>query len=173
MVTFKASILQFAEQGEKTGWQYISVPAKLAEQLLPGNKKAFRVKGKLDSYAISAVSLLPMGGGDFILAFNAGMRKGTGKQKGASLQVKLELDQQPLQLNKELMDCLADEPPALAFFKTISGGYQRYFSNWVDSAKTTATRTKRIATAVNALSQKMNFQEMIRATKKARKDLLG
>jgi len=33
-------------------------------------KKAFRVKGKLDAYEYKAVSLIPMGEGDFIMAVN-------------------------------------------------------------------------------------------------------
>src|SRR5947208_3349524 len=77
MVEYTMVILKFDEQGEKTGWTYIEVPADIAQQLKPGNKKSFRVKGKLDNYAIKKVALLPMGEGNFIMPFNAGMRKGT------------------------------------------------------------------------------------------------
>ena len=42
MVKFTTSILKFKEQGEKTGWTYIDVPAKIAEQLKPNNKKSFQ-----------------------------------------------------------------------------------------------------------------------------------
>jgi hypothetical protein len=48
MIKFTATLLQFQEQGEKTGWTYIQVPLAMAQQLKPGNKKVFRVKGKLD-----------------------------------------------------------------------------------------------------------------------------
>jgi hypothetical protein len=47
MVQFTAIIKRFGQQGEKTGWTYIEVPAAMAEQLVPGNRKSFRVKGKL------------------------------------------------------------------------------------------------------------------------------
>lgn len=46
MIDYTTIILQFAEQGEKTGWTYIEIPADLAQQIKPGNKKSFRVKGK-------------------------------------------------------------------------------------------------------------------------------
>ena len=38
MITFSAILLRFAEQGEKTGWTYIEVPAVIAQKLKPGNK---------------------------------------------------------------------------------------------------------------------------------------
>jgi hypothetical protein len=41
MVQFTTVIQQFAEQGEKTGWSYITVPHDIAEQLKPG--KFFRL----------------------------------------------------------------------------------------------------------------------------------
>ena len=78
-LTFEAIINKFDNQGEKTGWRYIEIPPVLAQQLFPGNKKSFRVKGLLDGHVIKGVALLPMGDGDFILPINATMRKGTKK----------------------------------------------------------------------------------------------
>lgn len=166
MVEFTTVLKQFGEQGEKTGWTYIEIPADIAQAMKPGNKKSFRVKGKLDKYAISQVALLPMGGGIFIMAINAGMRKGIGKKKGAMVKVKLEEDKKGFQFNKDFIDCLADEPAAKAFFETLAGSHQRYFSKWIDSAKTEQTKTKRIAWAVTALSKKQGYSEMIRSHNK-------
>jgi hypothetical protein len=171
MVQFTATILQFASQGEKTGWSYIEVPADIAQKLKPGNKKSFRVTGKLDGYAIKNVALMPMGGGSFILPVNAEMRKGTGKRKGAMLKVQLKAETKAQEISSELMDCLADEPKALAFFKTLTPGHQRYFSNWIDSAKTVPTKSKRIAQAVSGLAKGFGYGEMIRSLKKERDEL--
>lgn len=74
MVQFTATIAQFAAQGEKTGWTYIVVPADVAEQMNPGVRKSYRVKGKLDAHPIKSVAILPMGGGEFIMPLNASMR---------------------------------------------------------------------------------------------------
>jgi hypothetical protein len=134
MIDFTATLKQFAEQGEKTGWTYFEVPSDLAQRLKPGNKKSFRVKGKLDNYKITGVSLLPMGGGVFIMAVNASMRKGIAKKKGAMIRVRLEEDKNEFRFNKDFMDCLEDEHAAIAFFKTLPGSHQRYFSKWIDSA---------------------------------------
>lgn len=163
MVQFTTTILQFAEQAEKTGWTYILVPPDIAEQLKPGWKKSFRVKGKLDSHSIKGVALLPHGGGNFIMAINADMRRGIKKRKGAMLKVQLQEDKTPLQLSPELMECLTDEPRALAFFNTLARSHQAYFSKWIESAKTEATKTKRIAQAVNGLSRKLGYGELIRS----------
>lgn len=166
MVQYTTTVHKFEKQGEKTGWTYIEVPADIAQQLKPGNKKSFRVKGKLDSYKITGVSLLPMGGGSFIMALNAGMRKGIGKRQGAILKVQLEEDKKGYQLNKDFLECLRDEPKALKVFEALPKSFQNYYSKWIESAKTEPTRTKRIALAVSTLAKGMSFPEMVRSQQK-------
>ena len=162
MVKFTCTILKFEKQGEKTGWTYIEVPADLAQKLKPGNKREFKVKGKLDNFKISRVSLIPMGGGRFIMPINAGMRKEIGKRHGAMLNVQLVADNSEFVFNKDFMDCLDFEPAAKEHFTTLTGSHQRYFSKWIDSGKTEPTKTKRIAMAVNALAKKWGYPEMLR-----------
>ncbi|MGZ3838283.1 MAG: YdeI/OmpD-associated family protein [Flavisolibacter sp.] len=170
MISFATTILKFDQQGEKTGWTYISVPGALAQKLKQGNKKSFRVKGWLDAFPIKGVALIPMGGGDFIMALNASMRKGIRKQKGAVVQVVLEEDEEELKLSPDLMVCLADEPAALTQFRRLPKGHQRYFSNWVESGKTAPTKAKRIAHAIRFLSEGKNFGEMLRAIRQEKED---
>ncbi len=170
MIRFTTKILQFGEMGEKTGWSYIRIPAALAEKLIPGNKKSFRVKGRLDGLAIEKMALLPMGEGDFILALKASIRKSIRKQKGDSLRVELEVDKAVIKPPKDLMECLADEPEAQAYFKTLPKSHQNYFGNWVREAKTEGTRTKRLASVVMAMTRRQNFGEMLRARAEDRED---
>jgi len=166
MVKFTATINRFEKQGEKTGWTYFEVPPDLAQQLKPGNKREFKVKGKLDAHPIKRVSLFPMGGGRFILVLNAALRKATGKKRGAMLKVELAVDSSEFVFNKDFMECLKDEPAAGSFFQSLTGSHQRYFSKWIDDAKTEPTRIKRITMAVNALAKKWGYPEMLRAQKK-------
>jgi hypothetical protein len=166
MVQFNATIKKFDSQGEKTGWTYIEIPAAIAQKLNSNNKKGFRVKGKLDDYAFSMIALLPMGGGDFIMALNAAMRKGIGKQKGAVIKVKMEVDTNEIKPPEELIECLQDEPEAFKYFKSLPKGRQNYFTNWINSAKTDPTKAKRIAATLNALNKKWDFGQMMRAMKK-------
>lgn len=150
--------------GEKTGWHYIEVPADIAEKLNPADKKSFRVKGNLDGHPIKGVSLIPMGGGKYILALNATIRKGIRKAKGAMLKVQLAVDK-PYELLPELVECLNDEPDAKAFFNNLPRSHQNYFSKWIESAKTEATRARRIAMTVDAASKRWGYSQMIRDSK--------
>jgi len=170
MINFTTTILKFEQQGEKTGWTYITIPAKIAVQLQPDSKKSFRVKGKLDEHPIQGVALVPMGGGDYIMALNGDLRKAIGKRKGATITVQLAVDTVPYQINIAFMECMEDEPASLHYFKSLPMAHQHYFSKWVESAKTEPTKVKRIAQAVSALARKMGYPEMIRA-KKSEKDL--
>lgn len=160
-------MLQFDDQGEKTGWTYIEVPADLAQQLKPGNKKSFRVKGMLDGFPIKAVALMPMGEGNFIMAINADMRKGIHKRAGAMLQVSLEVDNNTeVIVPDDLQECFAYEPEGQAYFNALPEGHRRYFVNWINSAKTEPTRATRIANTITAMINKWNYGQMIRAMKK-------
>jgi Domain of unknown function (DUF1905)/Bacteriocin-protection, YdeI or OmpD-Associated len=162
MIRFTATIKKFGSKGEKTGWTYFEVPVDIAQELKPDNKKEFKVKGKLDKYTIKRISLIPMGGGLFIMALNADMRKAIGKKEGAILEVQLSEDKSDFVFNADFMECLKDEPAAENYFQSLTGSHQRYFSKWIDSAKTDATRTKRIVMAVNALARGWGYPEMIR-----------
>ncbi len=162
MVDFITTILQFAEKGEKTGWSYIEIPVDIAQQLIPGNKKSFMVKGRLDQYKFEGMNLLPMGGGIFIMALNATLRKKIHKGKGAMLRVRLEVDTRPFQVPAWMIECLEDEPMAQARFLKLPKSHQNYYIKWIESAKTEPTRVKRIAQVVTSFIKGLNFAEMMR-----------
>jgi hypothetical protein len=170
VVQFTTTIKRFQQQAEKTGWTYIEIPVALGEKLMPGNKKGFRVKGYLDDYAFSGISLLPMGRGNFILTLNGTVRKKIRKTKGDKVNVKMEVDLKPLLPPSELMECLEDEPEALARFKDLTKSHQNYFTNWIKSAKTEPTKAKRIAASVNALAAGFGFVEAYRSLKRNKID---
>jgi len=166
MISFLTTIQKFDKKGEKTGWTYIEISSTQANKLKPNTKVAFRVKGSLDSHSISQVATIPMGEGNFILAINGVMRKAIGKKQGDKIKVTLEADDSKIILSPDLMTCLKDDPVALAAFKKLPGSHQKYFSRWIESAKTSTTKTKRIVMTITALSKKMDFGTMLRANKK-------
>jgi hypothetical protein len=159
---FSATILKFGQQGEKTGWMYIPITQTMANTLLPNNKKSFRVKGCIDEYPIKQLALLPMGDGSFILPLNAAIRKGIKKRIGATVNITITVDNSEYILHPVFMECLADDPPALEYFNSLTISHRHYFSKWIDAAKTEPTMVKRIGMAVNALNKKMGYPEMIR-----------
>ena len=166
MLHFKTTILKFEKQGEKTGWTYIQISEQLAQSLNPNVRTSYRVKGRLDNYAVEKIAIMPMGDGSFIMPLNATIRKGIKKQKGADLEAWLEVDKEPLQPDSDFMDCLKEEPKAVKTFEGLTKGHQNYFSKWIEGAKTETTKAKRIAMAINALSKGWGYPEMIRASKK-------
>ena len=165
IVRFTAPIKKFDKQGEKTGWTYIELPVALARELNPANKKGFRVKGRLDNYTIEKTALIPMGGGVLILPLNAVMRKGIGKGKGATLSVQLQVDESEIKPPADLVECLQDEPQALATFNSLAKSHQNYFTRWISEAKTEATRAKRIAITVSAMLKGQDYGAALRSLK--------
>ena len=85
------------------------------------------------------------------------------------LKVQLEADNSEFVFNKDFMECLDDEPSAKEFFQSLPGSHQRYFSKWIDEAKTEPTKTKRIAMAVSALAKQWGYGEMLRSQQANRK----
>ncbi len=167
MIELNTIILQFAEQGEKTGWSYIEIPADLAQQLKPGNKKSFRVKGMLDDFAVSGMALMPMGGGNFIMALKTEIRKAIRKNAGATLQVRLEVDNEhKVEVPDDLQECFEFEPEALGFFNSLPKSHRDYFIKWIEQAKTNETRAKRIINTVNAMLRKWGYSKMMREMKR-------
>lgn len=163
MVEFTTIILQFNEQGEKTGWTYIEIPADIAQQMNPGNKKSFRVKGMLDGLTVAGMALMPMGEGNFIMALKAEIRKGIRKSAGAMLQVKLEVDNDyKVDIPRDLQECFDFEPEAYEFFSSLPKSHREYFIKWINSAKTAETRAKRIVNTINAMLRKWGYNVMIR-----------
>jgi hypothetical protein len=166
MVSFKAEIKKFGAKGEKTGWTYIEIPKAIAIKIHSTDKKSFRVKGSLDDCTLNAIAVLPMGEGNYILPFNAGIKKAIKKRPGAIVTLRIEADFSEIKIPGELQECLNDEPEAAKWFSDLKKGERNYFINWISSAKTEITRAKRIAMAINAFLNKMDFGAMIRQHKK-------
>jgi len=166
MIKFNTVIQRFDKQGEKTGWTYIEISRAQAQKMNPGVNVGYRVKGKLDKWSYEKIALLPMGEGKFIMPLKANVRKAIGKKMGDKLTVEMELDQRQLQPSADFMKCLKEDPEAMTFFKTLPGSHQRYYSKWIEDAKTMQTKAKRIAMALTAFGKKQRFNEMMRANKK-------
>ena len=166
MVTFNAEIEKFEQMGEKTGWTYVFIPREIAHQIKPDCKKSFRVKGRLDNLDIHGLALTPMGDGDFILALKTALRKQLKKEQGAVLSLELADDADfKIEMPEELAACLSDEPKLMEQFLSMPKSHQNYYINWFNAAKTEKTRVKRLTMIVNAMEQRMDFGEMIRAAK--------
>lgn len=164
MIVFEAEIERFERMGEKTGWTYVFIPAAIAEQLKPGCKTSFRVKGQLDMITIEGLALVPMGEGNFILTLKAALRKKLHKEEGAKLQLALEEDKEfKIEMPEDLELCLLEDQRHLQNFLKMPKSHQNYYINWLNSAKTEPTRVKRLTKIVMAMEKQMDFGEMMRS----------
>lgn len=166
MIYHKAEIEKFDAMGEKTGWSYVFIPQAIAQQIKPDEKKSFRVKGRIDQVEVGGVALLPMGEGDFIIPLKADLRKKLKKEEGATVELQLVFDADfKIEMPDDLEICLADEEHLMQQFLSMPKSHQNYFINWLNSAKTEATRTKRIIMIVDAMAKKYDYGQMIRESR--------
>ncbi|MFD0765525.1 YdeI/OmpD-associated family protein [Mucilaginibacter lutimaris] len=170
MVDFTTIILQYGENGDKTGWTYIVLPANIAQQLFAGNKRSFRVKGKLDELPVAGLSAMPMGDGSFMIALKKEIRKGIRKEHGAILRVRLAHDKDfKIEMPDDLRECFDyEQPEAFEYFCGLAKSHQGYFIKWITDAKTEETRAGRIAKTINAMVRRMDYGAMLREQKKLR-----
>src|SRR5690606_38813033 len=110
MIQYATLIKKFKDMGEKSGWSYVDIPQHIANELKPGCRVSFRVKGKIDDLPITGVALVPMGEGDFILPLKLALRKNLKKEKGAMVALELEEDKDfKIEMPEDLHDCLTEQ----------------------------------------------------------------
>src|SRR5688572_5246826 len=94
----------------KGGWTYARIP-----EILKDKNAHFgwvKVKGTIDGYEIKKYHLMPMGNGQLFLPVKAEIRKQIKKSEGDFVHVVLYSDNEPLEIPKEMILCLKDEPAA-------------------------------------------------------------
>ena len=167
MIHYTAIIQQFGAKGEKTGWTYVDIPAPIAQEIKANCKVSFRVKGKIDKVNINGIALTPMGEGNYILALKKELLKKLGKYKGAMVKLELEEDVDfKFEIPEDLLQCFEDVENTLEQFLSQPKSHQNYFIKWINEAKTDITRVKRLNMTVNAMIEKLDYGEMIRASNK-------
>ncbi len=166
MVYLKVEIEKYEANGEKTGWSYVFIPEEIAKQLKVNERRSFRVKGFIDALSVNGLSLLPVKEEGFILALNQTLRKALKKEAGALVELRLEFDADfKIEMPEDLELCLAQEDGLLSTFLAQPKSHRNYFINWLNTAKTEPTRTKRLILIVNAMAKQQDFGLMIRSNR--------
>ena len=139
----------------KGGWTFTRIPE------IPQDKKAHfgwvKVRGTIDGYEIRKYHLMPMGNGTLFLPVKAEIRKHTKKKEGDFVHVILYPDNEPLEIPDEMLMCLQDEPEALRFFNSISESEQKFYIQWIYSAKKEETKIDRLAKTINRLQKQLTI----------------
>lgn len=94
-------------------------------------------------------------GGEFLVGLNKEVREGAGAQAGDTVQVTLELDTAPreVQLPEGLAAALARDREAKAAFDALAFTHRKEFARWVAEAKREETRERRVAQAIEMVRQ--------------------
>jgi hypothetical protein len=141
----------------KGGWTFARVPEVIKDKHAPFGW--VKVKGSIDGYEIKKIRLMPMGEGKLFLPVKAEIRKKIQKKDGDVVHVILYRDNDPLEVPDEMLLCLQDEPLALKFFKSLSESEQKFYIDWVYSAKKEETKIDRLAKSISRLQRGLKFYD--------------
>jgi hypothetical protein len=127
----------------------IEVPAEIIEQLGGGKRAPVIVTIGTHSYR-TTVGVM---GGRTLVSVSASHRQQAGLAAGDEIDVRLELDTQPreVELPADFAAALAKDPTARQFFDGLSASQKKWHVQSVESAKTEETRQRRITKSVEML----------------------
>ena len=143
---FRTTIVQSGKN--TTG---IQVPDEVMEALAAGKRPAVKVTVNGYSYRSTVASM----GGAAMISLSAEHRAGAGVAGGDEVEVDLELDTAPRQVDvpPDLAAALDAEPAARHTFDGLSYSNKSWHVLQVTGAKTDETRQRRIARSVETLKQ--------------------
>jgi len=92
-------------------------------------------------------------GGEFLLGFSREVRQGAGVHAGDMIDVTLELDIQPreVEVPAALAAALATDEQAVAAFDGMAFTHRKEYARWVDEAKREETRQRRAQQALEMI----------------------
>ena len=94
-------------------------------------------------------------GGEFLVGLNRAVREGAGVQAGDQVEVELELDAAPreVEVPRALADALAADGEAREAFDRLAYTHRKEYARWIEEAKRDETRRRRVAQALEMLRQ--------------------
>ena len=129
----------------------IPVPDEVVEALGAGRRPPVCVTIGGYSYRTTVATR----GGGFKLPLSAENREGAGVEAGDEVEVELELDTEPreLEVPADLADALSAEPEARRFFEGLSYSQRQWHVLSIEGAKQPETRRRRIDKSIAMLRE--------------------
>lgn len=92
-------------------------------------------------------------GGEFLLGLNREVREGANAKAGDTVELRLELDTKPreVEVPEALERALAQDDAARAAFDKLAYTHRKEYARWVAEAKRDATRGRRVAKTIEEL----------------------
>jgi Bacteriocin-protection, YdeI or OmpD-Associated/Domain of unknown function (DUF1905) len=113
--------------------------------------KRFPVRATVNGYTWRT-TVTPMGG-ETLLGLNRAVREAAGVQAGDTVEVTIELDSAPREVDvpEALAGALAGDPAAKAAFEALAFTHRKEYARWVADAKRPETRERRVIRALQML----------------------
>jgi len=129
----------------------IEVPAEVVAGLGPGQRPPVRVTIGEYSYRTTVARM----GGRFLISLSAENRAAAGVAAGDEVDVDLELDDAPreVEVPADLAAALARDDAARAAFESLAYSHRKEWVRWITEAKKPDTRTTRITKTVQSLHE--------------------
>jgi hypothetical protein len=114
-------------------------------------KKRFPVRATINGYSWRT-TVTPMRG-EYLLGLNKEVRAGASVEAGDTVEVLIELDTEPreIEVPEALATALAGDAVARATFEGMSFTHRKEYVRWIEEAKRDETREKRVAQALERL----------------------
>lgn len=113
--------------------------------------KRFPVRATINGYSFRTTVTRMRG--EFLLGLNREVRESAGAEAGDTVEVAIELDTEPREVDvpEALATALADDAAARATFDALSFTHRKEYARWVAEAKRAETRDRRVAKALEEL----------------------
>lgn len=133
------------EQNGKTATG-ITVPDDVIANLGGGKRPSVRIT--IGSYSYRTT--IGVMAGEAKIPVSAEHREAAGIRAGDQLEIEVELDTSPREVNvpADFASALDSTPEARRFFDSLSNSLQRYWTGQIEAAKTEETRRRRIEGAI-------------------------
>jgi uncharacterized protein YdeI (YjbR/CyaY-like superfamily) len=95
--------------------------------------------------------------GESLLGLNRAVRDAAGVEAGDAVEVTIELDTAPreVEVPADLAGALAGDPVASQAFEKLAFTHRKEFARWIEEAKRPETRERRVAQTVQRLREGM------------------
>ena len=93
--------------------------------------------------------------GEFLLGLNREVREGAGAEAGDEVEVTVELDAAPreVEVPGDLAAALASDPEAESAFERLAFTHRKEYVRWITEAKREETRARRVQQALERLRE--------------------
>ncbi len=138
----------------EAGWQagvFFKLPPKESAKF--GVRGRVAVTGSINGYPFRS-SIFPVGDGTHYMTVNRSVREGAGVAVGDRVKVYMQEDTAPrtVELPPDLDKALSKSKSAGTNFDKLSYTHRKEYAQWVESAKRTETRSRRIEQLLARLS---------------------